>query len=239
MGRINPSTRGTIPTDQDIDQFFDEVENALRAHGVRAVSPLVRTYALDLVKRFNSVEGPQLYPRVMDTEHRLQTERQNYLMYGVVDVLASTLGATSPTDREIWDYKASKRPDPRAPAGAARLADYEFQLRVYAELYKERNGQYPRRALIYFVGELAGTPPPTTTPPNAVMVANLQQTQVQVALTAFDSTVQQIQISEAQNQWNPPANGMQTAGKETCDLCDVRWSCPIEGPRYRRNPRFP
>ncbi len=239
MGRINQASRGTIPTDQEIEGFFNEVETALIAHGVRAVSPLVRANVLGIVQTFNRVEGPTLYPLVMDTEHRLQSEHPNYIMHGVVDVLTTSPGSSDPNDREIWDYKGHKRPDPTKPSGASRLADYEFQMRVYADLYRIRNGRLPRRAVIYFVGEMGGKPPPSSRPSSAVMEVDLAQSKISTALSVFDSTVQQIQTSAAQNAWNPPPNGMQSAGKETCDLCDVRWSCPVEGPRYRSTPRYP
>src|SRR5205823_6175305 len=119
------------------------------------------------------------------------------------------------------------------------LADYEFQMRVYADLYFQRNGRHPKKTIIYFVGELAGDPPPASTPAAAVMDVILERGRIDEALDAFDCTVQEIETSRRQNRWVPPPQGVEVAGKETCDLCDVRWSCPVEGPNYMRKPRYP
>lgn len=61
---------GTLPADTDIDNYFTQVENALIAHRIRAVQS-VRDQAKSILKRFNSLEGPVLYPRIRDTECRL------------------------------------------------------------------------------------------------------------------------------------------------------------------------
>ena len=54
--------QGTMPTDSDIEGYFTEVENALKARRIRAVGN-VREQALRVLQRFNSLEGPTLYPR--------------------------------------------------------------------------------------------------------------------------------------------------------------------------------
>lgn len=237
MGRIDPATKGSIPTDKDIEGFFGQVETALKAHGVRAVGPDVGTHALRIVQAFNRIEGPVLYPLVRDTEHRLQAERPDYLLFGVVDVLASSPNSDDPLDMEIWDYKASKRPDPKTRHGQARLEDYEFQMQVYADLYNLRNGRYPKRAVIYFVGEFGGQPPPSRRPAQAVLEIPLQPAKITKALRVFDETVGDIGRCEESNTWKAPQGGADWAGKETCDLCDVRWSCPeMRGKYPPRNP---
>ena len=53
---------GSLPDDADIESYFGEVENALRARRIRA-GDRVREQALRILKRFNSLEGPSLYPR--------------------------------------------------------------------------------------------------------------------------------------------------------------------------------
>jgi hypothetical protein len=239
MGKINPQTKGTFPTDADISDYFTQVESSLRAHGVRAVSPTIRDYALTIVTAFNRVEGPGLYPLVRDTEHRLQSERGSYLLYGVVDVLAGSTTGGGPQDIEIWDYKGTKAPKPGSKEGARILQDYEFQMQVYSELYRLRNGKSPTRAVIYFVGEFGLKPTPNSRPPRAMLDVNLSSAKSQVALGEFDKTVDDIRNARTSNKWLPPAGGSKWAGKETCDLCDVRWSCPIMGGAYKVNPRYP
>ena len=119
---------GTFPTDTDIDAYFFEVDRAMRAHGVRPASPRVAEQAKDVLKTFNRLEGPVLYPRVLDTEYRLESERMNYILRGVVDVLASDASG----EKEIWDYKGTDMP----PLSSKDLRDYEWQMSVYAQLYR-------------------------------------------------------------------------------------------------------
>lgn len=239
LGKIDPKTKGTVPTDAEIASYFTEVETALRAHGVRAIAPSVRSHALEIVTAFNRVEGPALYPLVKDTEHRLQAERHQYLLYGIVDVLTGSTSGGGKDDVEIWDYKGTKAPEASTKQGARVLKDYEFQMQVYSELYRIRNGKAPARAVIYFVGEFGGKQPPTSRPANAVLDVALSPAKSQIALKEFDQTVQDIQQARLTNTWHAPPQGAKWAGKETCDLCDVRWSCPVMGPTYVMNPRYP
>ena len=236
MGKVDESTKGSFPTDKDIEGYFIEVENALLAHGIRAISPQTRNHTLGLIQSFNTIEGPVLYPRIVDTEHRLQAERRDYVLNGVVDVLASSDAPQDLGGMEIWDYKGTRKPKSNTPSGATRLRDYMFQMQVYSELYNQRNGKYPKRAVIYFIGELANLDGQGTRPKNALMQADLEPEKIQEALREFDLTVTSIQDSMTRNDWTPPGDG---AGKETCDLCDVRWSCTTMGAQYRANPRYP
>jgi hypothetical protein len=239
LGKIDPQTKGTLPSDTEIAAYFTEVESALRAHGIRAIAPNVRQHALDIVTAFNQVEGPTLYPLVKDTEHRLQAERGQYLLYGVVDVLTGSTAGGGKDEVEIWDYKGTKAPRTSTKQGSRVLKDYEFQMQVYSELYRARNGRPPSRAVIYFVGELAGKSPPKTRPPNALLDVTLSSAKSQIALAEFDKTVQEILAARANNAWKAPPQGSKWAGKETCDLCDVRWSCPVMGTIYSATPRYP
>ena len=147
----------SMPTDQDVAGYFNEVQTALRAHGIRPASQHMSVQALQVIQTFNRVEGPTLYPRVLDTEFRLEADQQNFVLRGVVDVLAGS----SQGDREIWDYKGSEMP----PLGSDRMRDYEWQMSVYAHLYRVKSGAYPTHAVLYFLNELKaphGAPVPTT-----------------------------------------------------------------------------
>jgi hypothetical protein len=89
----------------------------------RPASPRVAEQAKEVLRTFNRVEGPLLYPRVLDTVH--------------------------PARR------------------STSLRDYEWQMSVYAQLYRVKAGHYPRRAVLYFLNELkprAGQSPVTVRP---------------------------------------------------------------------------
>lgn len=222
---------GSIPTDVELAGYFGEVENALRTQGIRPVSASVRDQALRVIRNFNILEGPKLYPRVVDTEYRLESDRNQYIMRGVVDVLADTADAGA-GEREIWDYKGTSRPNTSDPM----LQDYVWQMCVYAELYRVRTGSYPRRAILYFMNELRtdpGEPPPTKRSLRAVYEVDFSNAAlIRDALSAFDATAGDIMSCKSRQDW--PAPGTQPDEK-TCDICDLRWSC-IHGPARPRLP---
>jgi hypothetical protein len=218
---------GTMPTDVDVQQYFGEVQNALRSHGVRPASPKVAEKALRVLKIFNRVEGPTLYPLIRDTEFRLESERAQYVLRGVVDVLARNPNAPDdPAQMEIWDYKGSRLPD----LSSEELRDYTWQMCVYAELYRVRSGTYPARAILYFLNELDLQPEPTVRPLRAVHEVQFTPSAVQKALAEFDLTAQSIVACRGAKVWPLPHGA---PGKETCDICDIRWNCPVPSPAYQ------
>lgn len=214
-GLIGPQQQGAFPTDSDIEYYFLEVENSLRARRIRAVSH-VREQALEILKRFNSLEGPNLYPRVIDTECQLQSDQGNYILHGNVDVLAEVDGQSG--EVEIWDYKGAYRPSQGDPA----YQQYVFQMQVYAELYRRRTGKAPQRGVLYFLNELGGKVPPRTRPINAILEVSLDPAIVQTAMSAFNTTVDAIENCRNTNCWPNPSVA---PSEETCDACDLRWNC--------------
>ncbi len=231
--------KGTMPTDADIERYFNEVEQALRAHGIRPVSPQVAVQAKQILKTFNSLEGPVLYPRVIDTEYRLESERRDFVLRGVVDVLASDNSG----EPEIWDYKGTDKP----PLSSRELRDYVWQMSVYAELYKVKSGRYPIRAVLYFLNELKtkpGDPAITKRPVPAVHMVDFMRdglqpdgtpTLVKQGLDAFDLTAADIILSKQSRVWSPPTAA---PGDKTCDICDIRWNCSAH-PRGKYKVRMP
>ena len=234
-GRLDPRTTHQIPSDKDIEEYFKDVDKALRAHGVRPFNPDLSQYVLGLLQRFNQIEGASLYPRVKDTEHRLQSDRERYVLYGVVDVLVSP-SSSKQDDKsvEIWDYKGSRRPKESTNFGRKILEDYKFQMLVYSSLFNLRNGYYPTKGVIYFLGELRDQTL-TSSPPSARMEVPLDTDEMNRAVQSFDDTVSDIDEARETYRWRPPEDGSSTAGKETCDACDIRVSCTSE--HYQ--PRFP
>lgn len=218
---------GNLPTDSDIEGYFTEVQNALRSHGIRAASHSVASLACDVLKRFNKLEGPDLYPRVKDTEFRIETERPNYLLRGVVDVLATDPNdAQNPAKMEIWDYKGSRAPKLSDP----RLKEYKWQMTVYAELFRKKHGVYPKQAVLYFLNELAPGAQPMKRPLRATQTLHFTPQDVQQALQEFDKTADEIISCQTLRLWPDPAT---SPGEETCDICDLRWNCKSPSPPYK------
>jgi putative RecB family exonuclease len=188
----------------------------LIARRIRAVQS-VRDQARNILQRFNSLEGPTLYPRIIDTECRLQADQGQYILHGNVDVLvASNVGGGNAV--EIWDYKGANKPS----VGDADYRRYVFQMQVYADLYRQKTGAAPSNAILYFLNELSGDPPPTKRPVNALLEVNLNAAAVQQALQSFGQTVQQIEGCRATRTWPDPAV---PPPEKTCSACDLRWNC--------------
>lgn len=207
--------RGSVPNDTDIAQYFDEVEKALIARRIRAVAS-VREQALRILQRFNRLEGPRLFPRILDTECRLQAVRGSYILHGNVDVLARSEGET--TSVEIWDYKGASKPSTHSPD----YQRYVFQMQVYADLYRQKTGIPPTKAILYFLNELAPDPEPVVRPANALLEVDLDPPIVQQALNQFDQTVSDIEGCRQLRHWPSPAAD---PGERTCNACDLRWNC--------------
>lgn len=219
---------GSMPTDDDVEKYFDEVDQALRTQGIRPASPSVSRQAKQVLKTFNSIEGPTLYPRVIDTEYRLQSDRKDFILRGVVDVLATDEDGQP----EIWDYKGTNVPD----LSSSELRDYEWQMSVYAELFKVKSGRYPARAVLYFLNELrsdGGAPAATSRPAPAVRFVDFMgegvepdgtPTLVKRGLEAFDITAADIIQRRRTKNWDTPM-GSDVPDERTCDICDIRWNC--------------
>jgi hypothetical protein len=208
---------GSLPTDNDIESYFTEVENALLARRIRAVQS-VREQAKSILKRFNSLEGPTLYPRIIDSECRLQADQGHYILHGNVDVFVAADAGGGGSAVEIWDYKGSHKPS----MGDADYRRYIFQMQVYADLYRQKTGQAPAKAILYFLNELAGEVTPQTRPVNALLEVNLDPAAVQEALGSFGQTVQQIENCRVARNWPGPSDAPSQA---TCNACDLRWNC--------------
>lgn len=213
-GELN-APKGSFPTDSDIESYFREVENALRARHIQAVSN-VRDQALKVLMRFNKLEGPALYPRIIDTECRLQSDQGEYILHGNVDVLARS--ESDENDVEIWDYKGKRLPSRSDPEYQRSV----FQMQVYADLYKQKTGITPTKSILYFLNELADDPEPTTRPVNALLEVDLNSAEVKRALRSFDQTVQEIETCKANEAWPNPSIA---PSEQTCDACDLRWNC--------------
>jgi len=224
QGFDDPKTKGTIPTDQDIERYFAEVESSLKARGIRAINIDLRNHALDVLKRFNRIEGPHLYPLVVDTEHRVRGTRGDYIMEGVVDVLIGPDAdpnnpPADPSEWEIWDYKGQ-----RQPKSGADLQSYIYQMQVYCALYKIKNGCLPKAAKLYFLNELQNAT--TSRPTSAVLPIPISETAIDTALKEFDKTAKQIEKNIEDGTWDAPSPERAKEIEDTCAICDLRWSCP-------------
>lgn len=221
-GEIEGTEPGTIPTEEDIKRYFEKAAGALEAQGIRRMSDDSRDKALAYVQEFNRTFGPQVYPRIIDTEHRLQKDKGSYILHGIVDVVAQPEGTAGWQNYEIWDYKGAKRPKQTAE-GRRDLENYEFQMRVYAHLYELRNGVRPQRAILWFLGE--------PRPEHQQHPVVLSDAGISTAVEAFERTVQAIEESIRADDWSS-VSVKEAPAIETCNACDLRWNCGARHGKY-------
>lgn len=250
-GDIDPNTKGQLPDDgrtlsnREIQAYFEdvrlaqkagtavptppsqimayfiEVENGLKSRGIWAITKDLREKAVRILQYFNALEGPHLYGRVKDTEHRLQADRGDYILNGVVDLLVDSPNSSDdPADYEIWDYKGT---------GNTYLTKedektFEFQMRVYARLYELKHGVRPKQANIYFMNELEGSTLPKKRPIRALKSVSLEPDEIDQAVEEFINTVGQIEQSRDKDEWQPAKVG--SISDKDCEICDLRWNCP-------------
>jgi PD-(D/E)XK nuclease superfamily len=205
-----------VPSNNDIDEYFHTVTSSLRARGIRPYSAKAEDAAKKYLRRFNSNYGPDLYPRVINTEQRLQADMKEFYLHGVVDVLASVSG--NPNEKEIWDYKGSERVDDGSP----EMTNYKFQMRVYAELYKRTTGKYPVRAVLCFLAE--------ETFEKMKVEIRFDEESTAVAMKTFVGTVAEIEESRKTDDWKPPTKAPSI---KTCGACDIRWDCSTAKAAYK------
>ncbi|MFB6200183.1 MAG: UvrD-helicase domain-containing protein, partial [Candidatus Nanohaloarchaea archaeon] len=223
-GKIENKPPG-IPDEDDIEEYFDQVSESLKAQGAYPRSQKAEEKALEYVKEFNREKAEELYPQVKDTEHRLQTQTDDFVMEGTVDVLVRPEDDDGdPSDWEIWDYKATSIPEDHK----ADLDNYIYQMRVYAGLFKQKNGKLPSRAVLYFMGE--------DDPDRAEYKIDFDRKSIKDAMRIFESTVSEIEDHQEKEEWPAPSDE-EKPSDETCSACDLRWDCPaVEGEYPLRTP---
>ena len=186
-----------------------------------------------MLQYFNALEGPVLYPRVVDTEHRLQADQANHILHGVVDLLVQGDDAENPAACEIWDYKGTSR----ERLTTSELETYQFQMRVYAYLYEMKHGVMPKRTVLYFINELDGPTPPLHRPANALLDISIRKEEIEEAVRAFAGTVQRIEEARQNDHWPPAAVG--SISERDCTICDLRWDCPTPNKGQGATLRYP
>lgn len=255
LDRINRDYQltSTLPDHTEIKVLVAEAHDRLYRSGIRSYDPRTQQErAAKLIDRFVQLIGSQFFPNIRETEYRLERALQthtsrDYILTGVVDVLSGAVShalglhfSTEPDDIEIWDYKSGTIPD----KGSRELRDYEYQMRVYAELYQQQNGVYPSRSVLVFVGELdddtrwtVAKADPTMFP-SLIYVVHPHPSHIQTAMDDFHQTVEDIETERTKSyhlQWEAPTHSVK---QQTCEACDLRFNCTnyATGAKRRSDP---
>jgi putative RecB family exonuclease len=230
-----------LPDRGVLNDLVLQAHDRLVRSGVRAYNPRYqRERAELLIARFLDLFGTSFFQNVQETEFKisraLQTseEQLDFVLEGVVDVLGGAVShdlqlpySTEPDDIEIWDYKSGQVPGQEE----RELQAYKYQMRVYAELYRQQSGEYPARAVLIFLGELEdddrwrmadGDP---SMFPRLVYPISPNPRHIEEAMTDFGATVEAIEEERSRpygEQWQAPAHEVP---EQTCRACELRYNC--------------
>ncbi len=207
--------------EDDVEELFRKVESAMEAEGVRPSSPQVRERVIALLKEFCRLLAGDFIPKIEEAELRLIKELPHFILYGIVDALKVEGG-----EFEIWDYKGMERPEPSTPLGRKKIEIYTKQMFVYGYLFKERNGCYPRRAVLLFMNELLKGESLKEKLSRAVYEIDFTDEktvkEVEGFIREFSEIVREIEKSKESGRWELPSQ----IDKKTCLACDFRFDCP-------------
>ena len=224
-GEVRP---GVLPSEEDAEFHTKTSISILKSRGMNARES-DRRVVIDLMSRFNKVEGSSFYKRIEKTEIRLETvvepedgEIRPYIMNGVIDVLVSSEG----DELEIWDYKAMNKPE----EGDEKLEVLKNQMFNYFEIVRSL---YPNRpiatAVLYFVNELRedGSGDPIY---SIDLTDSSIGEQIKRARVFANQVVEKIRDGKSEGKFPVPTKG--SVDRQTCGACFLRWSCPSTDKEY-------
>ena len=242
LDRVNRDyiLKPALPDTARVSELVEQAHDRLIRSGIRPYNAKQqKERATKLIDRFVKLIGPNFFQYVQETEYRLERalktpSGQDYILEGIVDVVSGAVShalglpySTEPDDVEIWDYKSGSIPE----KGSLIMQDYEYQMRVYAELYCQQKGEYPARSVLVFVGELgddkrwnlaAGNP---SMFPHLIYPTHPNPKHINAAMSSFHKTVEDIEAERAlpyAQQWDVPCH---TVDEQTCEVCELRYSC--------------
>ena len=202
-----------VKDEREIEKLFNLIEISMESEGRRASSPKAREKALQVIITFCKKYGEELIPKIKEAELRLLKEMDNYILYGIVDAVLNN------EEYEIWDYKGMERPDPKKPSGKKKIELYKKQLFVYGYLFKERNGNYPKKGVLMFLNELLKE----KGEPFLEIEFDRKETirEVEDFIREFSEIVKEIEKSKEENRWELPKE----IDEKVCKQCDFKFDC--------------
>lgn len=212
-GDIVKDVKHEIPDSKTVKQYFHDTVTSLKNRKIYCMGEKAKETALRYIQNFNANYGEEIYPKIIDTEYKLQIDKEDYIMWGVVDVLAKNEFSDDQTkddfkNYEIWDFKSGSKPTDNPEI----LEDYKFQMLVYSDLYRKRTGSLPNKAVLFFIGE---------DDDNKIEI-EINSVRIKIAALEFARIVEDIKKSRETNNWT--LNSRQPP-KDTCSACDFRWGC--------------
>ena len=205
---------GVIPSDARVEQHLERQKLALKYQNIN-LSLQDQLEARRIVHAWNKAVGPELYPRIIETEFPLEEKLEHYDLRGIPDLLLHGKGRNS-TKPEIYELKTRHKPKNRDEAD-------QRQLQLYVHLYHQQYGIVPSRAFVYYLRDLDSSQPegPALRP---VVEQELAQRITQRRPEQTIATIEEIEQAHATGEW--PKMPTHQPSKELCTGCHLRPGCP-------------
>jgi len=223
-GTMHPTVKAALEGAQHTEYELKTVKKLIRAD-FGGKGRLLLTGILDLVIQ----------------QSKPLTYRNTWVWEDLVDLrgrVTSTALQAASGDVEIWDYKGTRADTPY-------IHDYVRQLLTYAELYRERAGELPKRCVLFFVNEpdkekqLVAIAVDETIVQHALawtiqQVKNIRQTVLQ-----FQQSPLTVQGGGFDDRHKPLGQKITEELKQQCTACGFRFDCDeycAHLPRGTNNP---
>jgi DNA helicase-2/ATP-dependent DNA helicase PcrA len=190
-------------TNESIQSLFRSNYRSLISIGMRPLSKQHIDIALDhILDYFN--QNYDLLSNIVKSEEEISIEKPRYIITGKIDLLLKTND-----NFEIIDFKTEQKPNDGDPL----LQRYYKQLYLYAYIFKEKYGMYPRKLIIYWTSQRDRD--------QALTEVSFDDNDIRSAAEYFDNIANRIQNKMFKIE-NPPE-------EEVCNECDFRKHCIAQG----------
>ncbi len=170
--------------------------------------------AKQIITGFNAQAGPELYPRLVGTEHPVQEKRTNYDLTGIADAITTTPDGSG---LEVIDFKGAQTPN----RNTARDRQNRFQIEMYALLEGNKNGVTPKQGTLYYLNAFP-TQEGGTLSPKGIHQWEITKPQLTKADTLAQETIRRIEESKETRHFPEPK---EPPPESLCQACELRWSC--------------
>lgn len=193
---------GDSVSEKGIIDDFEKNYKGLLANGLRPIGIKQKEEALRHVITYYK-NNKDMFPRIIETEVDVSVEKDDYIIFGKVDLL---LGKDKKL--EVLDFKSQLR-----PASNDKLIErYKKQLNLYAYILKERYKRAPERLYIYWTSEDKRK--------DALMEIDYDENLVQEAGRHFDAVANCIINKDFAIKEQPDKT-------RVCKECDFKFYCKI------------
>ena len=190
-------------TEARLRELFDQTHYFLSQMNLHPIDVKEKEKAFEHVINYfvNNLSEMQY---ITKAEEQVSVVKDDYVLSGMVDLVLEREETL-----EILDFKTSRRPGP----DSNYLEIYERQLCMYAYALEQRDGNMPKRLLLYWTEEPHKE--------DALMVFPCYYERVQEVVAGFDNVVNRIKAKKFNVITVPEAH--------VCKKCDIRNLCIREG----------